>query len=50
MVAGGSEDARAEAIAGLKNGVVGFLIVMSASSITHFVVNAVVNATGGRIL
>lgn len=50
MVAGGSEDARTEAVQGLKNSVIGFIIVMSASSIAHFVVDAVVNATNGGML
>lgn len=50
MASGGSEDARASAILGLKNSIIGFIIIMSASSITHFVVDAVVGATGGSIL
>lgn len=50
MVSGGNDDARAEAVLGLKNSVIGFIIIMSASSITRFIVNAVVDATGGSIL
>lgn len=50
MVAGGSDDARTAAVDGLKNSIIGFIIVMSASSIAHFVVNAVANAASGNVL
>lgn len=50
MVSGGNEDTRATAILGLKNSIIGFIIILSASSITRFIVNAVVGATGGSIL
>lgn len=50
MTSGGSEDARASAILGLKNSIIGFIIIMSASSITRFIVDAVVDATGGSVL
>ena len=41
----GNEDAKAAAIATLKNSIIGLLIIMSSASIVRFVVDAVANAT-----
>lgn len=50
MISGGSEESRTVATLGFRNNIIGFIIIMSASSITRFIVNAVVDATGGSIL
>lgn len=41
----GNEDAKAAAVATLKNSIIGLLIIMSSASIVRFVVDAVANAT-----
>jgi hypothetical protein len=46
MTHGGSEDARSAATATIKNAVIGMIIIMTASSSTKFVIDAVVKATG----
>ncbi len=45
MTHGGSEEKRAEAIATLKNAVIGLVIIMMSASIAKFVVDAVANAS-----
>jgi hypothetical protein len=44
MTHGGKVEAQEKAVAALTQSIVGFLIIMTASSAAHFVVNAVVNA------
>ena len=46
MTHGGKEDKRAEAMAVIKNGIIGMVIIMTSSSMTKFVIDTVVNATG----
>jgi hypothetical protein len=46
MTHGGNEEARNEAIAIIKNGIIGMMIIMMSSSIANYVVGAVLNATG----
>ena len=41
----GNEDRKAEAVATLKNSIIGLLIIMSSASIVRFVVDALANAT-----
>lgn len=41
----GNEDRKAEAVATLKNSVIGLLIIMSSASIVRFVVDALADAT-----
>lgn len=50
MTHGGKVEAQEKAVAALTQSIVGFLIIMTATSAAKFVVNAVVNAqTGGFI-
>lgn len=44
MTSGGNEERRAEAMATIKNGIIGMLLIMMSSSISNFVVDAVMNA------
>ena len=46
MTHGGDEEARAVAMATIKNAAIGMVIVMSSASLTKFVVDAVTNAAG----
>lgn len=45
MTHDGNEDAKAAAVATLKNSIIGLLIIMSSASIVRFVVDALANAT-----
>lgn len=45
MTHDGNEDAKAAAVATLKNSIIGLLIIMSSASIVRFVVNALADAT-----
>ncbi|MFH2062792.1 MAG: hypothetical protein ABIJ46_01400 [bacterium] len=45
MTHGGNEDARDEAIGGIKNAVIGLLIMMVSFSAARFIIDAVVDAT-----
>lgn len=47
MTHGGNEDARAEAVAGIKNAIIGLIIMMISYSAADFVLTAIDNATGG---
>lgn len=44
MTHGGSEDKRAEAVAVLKNSVIGLMIMMMSASIARFVIDAIAGA------
>lgn len=46
MTHGGNEEARDEAIAGIKNAVIGLCIVMMSVAAANFVITAVLQATG----
>ncbi len=46
MTHGGDEEARAKAMATIKNAVIGMVIIMSSASITKYVVDALANASG----
>ena len=46
MTHGGKEDKKAEASATIKNAIIGMIIIMTASSSTKFVIDAVVKASG----
>jgi hypothetical protein len=45
MTHGGDEDARADAIAAIKNSVIGLFLIMTSASIARFVVSAIIDAT-----
>ena len=49
MVHGGKEEAREVAVNTLKHSIIGFFIIMSASSITNFVIEAVVKSSDGYL-
>lgn len=46
MTHGGNEEKRAEAVATIKNGIIGMILIMSSASIAKFAVDAVANAAG----
>jgi hypothetical protein len=46
MTHGGNEEKKAEAVATIKNGIIGMILIMSSASIAKFVVDAVSNAAG----
>ncbi|HTM67871.1 MAG TPA: hypothetical protein VL426_01090 [Candidatus Binatia bacterium] len=46
MTHGGNEEKRAEAVAVIRNSIIGLVIIMSSASIAKFVVDAVANASG----
>lgn len=46
MTHGGKEDARAKASATITNGIIGLVIIMTASSSAKFIIDAIANATG----
>lgn len=46
MTHGGNEDKRHEAIAGIKNAIIGLIIMLTSYSMADFVIEAVTNATG----
>lgn len=49
MTHGGNEEKRAEAIATIKNSVIGMVLIMSSASIARFIVDAVANASQGYL-
>lgn len=49
MTNGGNEEKRAEAIATIKNGIIGVMLIAMSSSIANFVIDAVANAAGNYI-
>ena len=49
MTHGGNEEKRTEAIATIKNGIIGMILILMSSSIAGFVVNAVANAAGNYL-
>lgn len=50
MTHGGDEEAREEAVGVLKDGIIGFVIIMTSVSLAKFVVNAIANAAGNANL
>ena len=46
MTHGGNEERHEHAIATIKNGIIGMVLIMSSASIAKFVVDAVMNAAG----
>jgi hypothetical protein len=48
MTHGGNEEKKAAAVATIKNGIIGMVIIMSSASLAKFAVDAVANAAGSQ--